>query len=144
MIRLMAAVVQILCRGGAGNDTYIIDSTADTIIEVVNAGTDTVLSSVIIYTLDNDLENLTLTGFNDIDGVGNSLNNIITFHGSEDSARLYLRAMALIWNFHPYGSRTKVNHPNRCSPFKDLNCFEYHENWLRNLLIAGSMNGYRL
>jgi len=66
------------------------------------------------------------------------------FPGSEDSARLYLRAMALIWNFHPYGRRTKVSYPNRCSPFKDLNGFEYHENWLRNLLIAGSMNGYRL
>jgi len=29
------------------------------------------------------------------------------------------------------------------APFKDLNGFEYHDNWLRNLLIAGSMNGYR-
>jgi hypothetical protein len=65
------------------------------------------------------------------------------FHGSEDSARLHLRAMALLWNFHPYGSRTTANDPNRCSPFKDLNGFEYHHNWLHNLLIAGSMNGYR-
>ncbi len=64
------------------------------------------------------------------------------FHGSEASARLYLRAMALIWNFHPYGSRTKANDPKRCSPFEDLNRFHYHENWLHNLLIAGSMNGY--
>ncbi len=45
------------------------------------------------------------------------------FHGSEKSARLYLRAMALIWNFHPYGSRTKANASQRCSPFKDLNGF---------------------
>jgi len=66
------------------------------------------------------------------------------FHSSEDSARLHLRAMALLWNFHPYGSRTNASDPNRCSPFKDLNSFEYHDNWLRNLLIAGSMNGYRL
>lgn len=65
------------------------------------------------------------------------------FHGSEASARLYLRAMALLWNFHPYGSRTTASDPHRCSPFKDLNGFEYHDNWLRNLLIAGSMNGYR-
>jgi len=64
------------------------------------------------------------------------------FHGSEASARLYLRSMALIWNFHPYGSRTKANAPQRCSPFDDLNRFHYHENWLRNLLIAGSINGY--
>lgn len=65
------------------------------------------------------------------------------FHGSEASARLQLRAMALLWNFHPYGSRTTASDPKRCSPFKDLNGFEYHDNWLRNLLIAGSMNGYR-
>jgi hypothetical protein len=51
--------------------------------------------------------------------------------------------MALLWNFHPYGKRTRAKDPDRRSPFKDLNGFEYHENWLRNLLIAGSMNGYR-
>ncbi len=64
------------------------------------------------------------------------------FHGSLDSTRLHLRAMALIWNFHPYGSRTKFHDPNRSSPFEDLNGFRYHDNWLRNLLISGSMNGY--
>jgi len=64
------------------------------------------------------------------------------FHGSEAAARLYLRAVVLIWNFHPYGKRTTATAPERCS-FKDLNGFEYHDNWLRNLLIAGSMNGYR-
>jgi hypothetical protein len=65
------------------------------------------------------------------------------FHGSEVSARLHLRAMVLLWNFHPYGSRTTVRDPNRGSPFQDLNGFVYHDNWLHNLLIAGSMNGYR-
>jgi hypothetical protein len=69
--------------------------------------------------------------------------NMQYFHGSEESARQYLRAMALLWNFHPYGKRTRAKDPDRRSPFKDLNGFEYHENWLRNLLIAGSMNGYR-
>jgi hypothetical protein len=65
------------------------------------------------------------------------------FHGSSEAARLYLRSMALLWNFHPYGKRTITTDPDRCSPFKDLNGFEYHQNWLRNLLVAGSMNGYR-
>lgn len=69
------------------------------------------------------------------------LYNMQYFHGSLDSARLHLRAMALLWNFHPYGSRTKFNHPSRSSPFKDLNGFQYHDNWLHNLLIASSMNG---
>jgi len=39
------------------------------------------------------------------------------FHRSKDAARLQLRAMALLWNFHPYGSRTKSNAPSRSSPF---------------------------
>lgn len=71
------------------------------------------------------------------------LHSMQYFHGSEDSARQYLRAMALVWNFHPYGQRTTTKDPARRSPFKNLNGCEYHENWLRNLLIAGSMNGYR-
>jgi len=69
------------------------------------------------------------------------LYNMQYFHGTLDSALSHLRAMALLWNFHPYGSRTKFNHPSRSSPFKDLNGFQYHDNWLHNLLIASSMNG---
>jgi len=65
------------------------------------------------------------------------------FHRSKESARLQLRAMALLWNFHPYGSRTKSDNPARSSPFQDLNGFQYHDNWLHNLLIASSMNGRR-
>jgi len=64
------------------------------------------------------------------------------FHGSFESARLQLRAMALLWNFHPYTQRTRSANPERSSPFGELNGFVYHDNWLHNLLIAGSMNGY--
>lgn len=63
------------------------------------------------------------------------------FHGDKESARLYLRSMALIWNFHPYGARTRSKYSKRISPFIDLNGFSYHHNWLHNLLIASSMNG---
>ncbi len=63
------------------------------------------------------------------------------FHGDKNSARLYLRSMALIWNFHPYGTRTRSQCSTRISPFSDLNGFSYHDNWLHNLLIASSMNG---
>ena len=63
------------------------------------------------------------------------------FHGTQPSARLYLRSMALLWNFHSYGTRTRASCPERHSPFADLNGFCYHNNWLRNLLIASSMNG---
>lgn len=64
------------------------------------------------------------------------------FHGTFQSARLQLRAMALLWNFHPYTQRTRSANPERSSPFEELNGFVYHDNWLHNLLIAGSMNGY--
>jgi hypothetical protein len=65
-------------------------------------------------------------------------------HGTPDAARLAMRAMALEWNFHPYGARTRRDAPTRRSPFHDLNGFEYHPNWLHNLLIASSMGGRKL
>ncbi|MEH2318790.1 DVUA0089 family protein [Nostoc sp.] len=63
-------------NGGVGDDTYLIDSATDTITETANSGTDTVRSSV-TYTLGINLENLTLTGTSAINGIGNSLNNIL-------------------------------------------------------------------
>ena len=69
--------------------------------------------------------------------------NMRYFHGNRESAKQYLRSMALIWNFHPYGARTRSKDPSRHSPFVDLNGWSYHDNWLHNLLIASSMNGRR-
>jgi len=69
--------------GGRGNDTYIVDTIAslfvpgDMVIENANEGTDTVRASV-SYTLPDNVENLILTGRTNINGTGNSLNNIIT------------------------------------------------------------------
>lgn len=63
-------------------------------------------------------------------------------HGTKESARLYVRAMALFWNFHPYGSQTQAKYGGqRNSPFEGLNGFRYHDNWLHNLLIASSLQG---
>ncbi len=62
--------------GGLGNDTYIVDNGDDSIQENANGGTDLVKASV-DYTLDDNLENLTLTGTLDISGTGNNINNII-------------------------------------------------------------------
>ncbi len=61
--------------GGAGNDTYVIGS-GDSIVESVNAGIDSVQSSV-THTLAANVENLTLTGSAIINGTGNGLNNIL-------------------------------------------------------------------
>jgi hypothetical protein len=63
-------------------------------------------------------------------------------HGTKDSARLYVRAMALVWNFHPYAPQTRAKYDGkRNSPFEGLNGFRYHDNWLHNLLIASSLQG---
>jgi Ca2+-binding RTX toxin-like protein len=63
--------------GGKGADTYIVDNVGDKVIEGANAGVDTVNSSV-SFTLGSNVEKLTLTGTNAIDGTGNTLNNTIT------------------------------------------------------------------
>jgi hypothetical protein len=63
------------------------------------------------------------------------------FHGTKAATLKALRAMALLWNFHPYGRKVQTKPPYASSPFEALNGFRYHDNWLRNLLIASSLNG---
>jgi Ca2+-binding RTX toxin-like protein len=60
--------------GLAGNDIYTVNNIGDTVVEALNAGTDTVKASV-SHTLANNTENLTLLGTTNLDGTGNSLNN---------------------------------------------------------------------
>ncbi|MBF4102143.1 hypothetical protein INT80_00670 [Gallibacterium anatis] len=70
---------------GAGNDTYLIDSTLDTVIEKANQGIDLVRSSV-SFTLSENIENLELIGEQHISGNGNSLNNQLS--GNQGHNRL--------------------------------------------------------
>ena len=60
--------------GGAGNDTYVIDAAGDVVTENTDSGIDLVQASV-SYGLSANVENLTLTGTNAIDGIGNALDN---------------------------------------------------------------------
>ena len=62
--------------GGAGNDTYVVDSNGDSVLENTDAGIDLVKSSV-SYTLGNHVENLTLIGTANLDGMGNGLDNVL-------------------------------------------------------------------
>jgi Ca2+-binding RTX toxin-like protein len=66
--------------GGAGNDSYHVDNAGDTTVEVAGQGTDTVFSSVNfeLWAQSQFIENLTLTGGANLNGVGNSLANTLT------------------------------------------------------------------
>ncbi|MBW4516724.1 MAG: calcium-binding protein [Timaviella obliquedivisa GSE-PSE-MK23-08B] len=67
-------------NGGAGDDTYILDSISDSIIETSDNGFDTVKSSLLNYTLGENLEDLVLLR-NAVLGTGNNLSNNITGNG---------------------------------------------------------------
>jgi Ca2+-binding RTX toxin-like protein len=69
--------------GGTGNDTYTVSAQGDlvdTIVELANQGTDTILANITggLYALPENVENLTLiAGFGSAGAVGNSLSNVI-------------------------------------------------------------------
>ena len=69
--------------GGAGNDIYNVSSNNDTIIEYAGGGIDSVFS-VGSFTLDDQVENLTLQGFLSYNGAGNDIANKITGNASNN------------------------------------------------------------
>jgi Ca2+-binding RTX toxin-like protein len=71
--------------GGSGADTYVVNNTADVVVESVNGGTDTVISKINSYTLGSNVENLTFTGAGAFTGVGNTLANTITGGAGDDT-----------------------------------------------------------
>ena len=66
--------------GGIGNDIYVVDNPGDNVVEGAAGGIDTVQSSISfdLNAKGANVENLSLTGVGDIDGTGNTLNNVIT------------------------------------------------------------------
>ncbi|WP_225205185.1 calcium-binding protein [Novosphingobium huizhouense] len=70
--------------GGTGNDTFIVETVGDTIIENTAEGRDTVRSSL-SWVLSDNLENLTLTGSDAIDGIGNSQGNVMIGNDAENT-----------------------------------------------------------
>jgi Ca2+-binding RTX toxin-like protein len=73
--------------GGIDDDIYIVWDNGDILIERANEGTDTIWSEI-DYTLQSNFENLTLLAHGwrnspplNLNGVGNSLDNVITGNG---------------------------------------------------------------
>ncbi len=62
--------------GGGGSDTYVVDNPADVIVENPEEGTDAIIASI-SYMLGASVENLTLTGWDNLEGAGNELDNVI-------------------------------------------------------------------
>ncbi|MCI0998073.1 calcium-binding protein, partial [Pseudomonas corrugata] len=65
--------------GGAGNDTYVVDNIGDVISEESTlAGEIDIVRSSVSWGLGANLENLTLIGNDNINGLGNALDNVLT------------------------------------------------------------------
>lgn len=60
--------------GGTGNDSYYVNRTGDTAVELANEGIDQVFSTV-NFTLGVNVENLSLIGTDNINATGNNLEN---------------------------------------------------------------------
>ena len=64
------------------------------------------------------------------------------FHGNVQSAEIRTRSWALLHNYWPYCPRAKIREQYQ-SPAHKLNKFVYRENWLENMLVATSCQGFR-
>jgi hypothetical protein len=66
------------------------------------------------------------------------------FHGTFLFTQKMTHAWAILHNFYPYCLRKTNNDGKALScPASELNGFFYAHNWLHNLMISSSMNGYR-
>jgi Ca2+-binding RTX toxin-like protein len=72
--------------GGAGDDVYIVDNAGDRIIELANAGTDSVRTTLATFSLVNlvDTDHLVYTGDKVFTGTGNALANQLSGGSGND------------------------------------------------------------
>ena len=64
-------------------------------------------------------------------------------HGSAQACAQHCRAWALLHNFRPWHPAVTRVHGGHQSPAERLNRHRYHGDWLQNLLVSGSLAGYR-
>ncbi|MGK9167498.1 hypothetical protein KXR53_14430 [Inquilinus limosus] len=81
--------------GRGGNDTYDVDSAGDKIQEDFDQGRDLVLASI-SYQLGANVEDLTLTGLANINGIGNLFGNTITGNSGDNILNGGLEADILV------------------------------------------------
>lgn len=63
-------------KGGLGDDVYIVNSETVSVIENAKQGIDTV-NATVSFILPRNVENLTLFSSSNLDGIGNTLNNVL-------------------------------------------------------------------
>lgn len=73
--------------GGTGNDVYVVEFPYTTVVELAGEGTDSVHTTLTLYTLEDQVENLVYTGHAVFKGYGNELANVIV--GGVRNDRLY-------------------------------------------------------
>lgn len=73
-----------LLEGGTGNDTYVLRSTNDAVVETVDAGIDTVKAGFTVNRLAENVENLVLLADGNLDGTGNDLANDLAGNGGNN------------------------------------------------------------
>ncbi len=64
--------------GGAGDDSFTVDNLGDRVTELAGEGTNDKVSASVSFTLEDNVEHLTLTGTSAIDATGNGLGNKLT------------------------------------------------------------------
>jgi Ca2+-binding RTX toxin-like protein len=72
--------------GGLGNDTFYVESGSDTVVELIAEGTDTVNTTLTVYTLSDHVENVAFWGAGDpaLQFTGSNVGNIILGRGGDD------------------------------------------------------------
>lgn len=65
------------------------------------------------------------------------------YHGRIETTNCAVRSWAILHNFYPYCLKKMKSKDQYMSPSTEINGFYYSGNWLENLLISSSMNGYK-